>query len=41
MTAVDCTALTKDMVDLEKGTLTRKRVKTADVAGVPVVTYRL
>ncbi len=41
MTAADIGQLTKDMVDLKAGTLTRKRVKTEDHAEVPTVTYRL
>jgi integrase len=41
MTSVDVAGLTKDMVDLDKGTLTRRRVKTGKVSNVPTVTYRL
>jgi hypothetical protein len=41
MTNVDTGTLTKDAVDLANGTLTRKRVKTADYADVPTVTYKL
>jgi integrase len=41
MTQVDMSELRKDMVDLTAGTLTRRRVKTGDIATVPTVTYRL
>ena len=41
MNGVDIGKLRKDMVDLEAGTLVRKRVKTTKKKGVPVVVYRL
>lgn len=41
MTNADIGQLRADMVDLDAGTLTRKRVKTMEVEGVPVVTYKL
>ena len=41
MTNVDVGHLRHDMLDLEAGTLTRKRVKTEDTEGVPSVTYKL
>ena len=41
MTFADLGALTWDMIDLEAGTLTRKRVKTSDHENVPTVTYKL
>ena len=41
MTQADMGALTWSMIDLVKGTLTRKRVKTEDVIDVPTVTYKL
>lgn len=41
MTAADMGQLTKSMVDLDNGTLTRKRVKTQAQKNVPIVTYRL
>lgn len=41
MTNADIGQLRKDMVDLDGGTLTRKRVKTFEEANVPTVTYAL
>lgn len=41
MTQADLGALTWDMIDCKKGTLTRKRVKTESQENVPVVTYKL
>lgn len=41
MTNVDIGRLTKGMVDLKEGVLTRKRVKTEDEENVPTVSYRL
>ncbi len=41
MTSADIGQLTKDMVDIKMGTLTRKRVKTASHENVPTVTYTL
>jgi integrase len=38
---VDIGSLRKDQVDLEAGTLTRRRVKTGDKPNVPTVTYKL
>lgn len=41
MTAADIGQLRKDQVDLSKGKLTRKRVKTADNDNVPEVQYQI
>lgn len=41
MTQADLGALTWGMIDLKKGTLTRKRVKTEAQTFVPIVTYKL
>ena len=41
MTQADISALTPDEVDFSAGTITRKRTKTGDYAGVPVVCYPL
>lgn len=41
MLSADVGQLRKDQIDLKKGTLTRKRVKTAANPRVPTVTYKL
>jgi integrase len=41
MTNADLGQLSKDMVDLDNGTLTRRRVKTGDIENVPTVCYKL
>ena len=41
MNPVDIGNLTKNMVDWERGILTKKRVKTASEENVPVVSYKL
>jgi integrase len=41
MTNVDISQLTKEMVDLDRGRLVRRRVKTGEHANVPTVDYKL
>src|SRR5262249_25043324 len=41
MTAADIGQLKKDQIDLDAGTLRRKRVKTSDNVNVPTVSYNL
>jgi integrase len=41
MTSVDIGQMTKDMVDMQRGTVVRRRVKTGHYSQVPTVTYWL